>query len=96
MDETGWRLKGSQRALWGAFTDRHAVLAIAPDRHEDHARDLLGDTKAIVTSDRWWAYGHLPVARRQVCWSHYPNFRVMPTWGRKPAWGAVIAAMGSA
>jgi transposase len=70
MDETGWRLKGSQRALWGAFTDRHAVLAIAPDRHEDHARDLLGDTKAIVTSDRWWAYGHLPVARRQVCWSH--------------------------
>lgn len=38
MDETGWRLKGGQRALWGAFTERHAVLAIAPSRHEDHAR----------------------------------------------------------
>lgn len=70
IDETGWRLKGAQRALWGAFTDRHAVFAIAPNRHEDHARDLLGDTRAIVTSDRWWAYGHLPIARRQVCWSH--------------------------
>ncbi|MCA1679257.1 MAG: transposase, partial [Actinobacteria bacterium] len=70
MDETGWRLKGAQRALWGAFTERHAVFAIAPSRHEDHARDLLADTKAIVTSDRWWAYGHLPVGRRQVCWSH--------------------------
>jgi transposase len=70
IDETGWRLKGAQRALWGAFTDRHAVFAIAPSRHEDHARDLLADTKAIVTSDRWWAYGHLPVKRRQVCWSH--------------------------
>ncbi len=70
IDETGWRLKGAQRALWGAFTDRHAVFAIAPSRHEDHARDLLGDTLAIVTSDRWWAYGHLPIARRQVCWSH--------------------------
>jgi transposase len=70
MDETGWRLRGAQRALWGAFTDRHAVFAIAPSRHEDHARDLLADTKAIVTSDRWWAYGHLPVKRRQVCWSH--------------------------
>lgn len=70
MDETGWRLRGAQRALWGAFTDRHAVLAIAPDRGEDHARDLLADTRAIVTSDRWWAYNHLPLARRQVCWAH--------------------------
>jgi transposase len=70
MDETGWRLQGAQRALWGAFTQRHAVLAIAPNRHEDHARALLGQTQAIVTSDRWWAYGHLPVKRRQVCWSH--------------------------
>ncbi|MCA1679825.1 MAG: IS66 family transposase, partial [Actinobacteria bacterium] len=70
IDETGWRLKGAQRALWGAFTERHAVFAIAPSRHEDHARELLADTTAIVTSDRWWAYGHLPVKRRQVCWSH--------------------------
>jgi transposase len=70
MDETGWRLKGAQRALWGAFSDRHAVLAIAPNRHEDHARDLLGDSSAVVTSDRWWAYNHLPVGCRQVCWSH--------------------------
>ena len=67
MDETGWRLKGAQRALWGAFSDRHAVFQIAPSRHEDHARDLLDASTAIVTSDRWWAYNHLPVARRQVC-----------------------------
>jgi transposase len=70
MDETGWRLKGAQRALWGAFSERHAVFAIAPDRHEDHARALLDDSTAIVTSDRWWAYGHLALKRRQVCWSH--------------------------
>jgi transposase len=70
IDETGWRLKGAQRALWGAFTERHAVFAIAANRHEDHARDLLADSTAVVTSDRWWAYAHLPVKRRQVCWSH--------------------------
>lgn len=70
MDETGWRLRGQQRALWGAFTDRHAILAIKAGRHEDHAKALLGESAAIVTSDRWWAYGHLPLARRQVCWSH--------------------------
>jgi transposase len=70
MDETGWRTAGQRRALWGAFTSRHAVVRIAPDRHEDHAKDLLGDTSAIVTSDRWWAYAHLPIKRRQVCWAH--------------------------
>ena len=70
MDETGWRTAGERRALWGAFTDRHAVFAIAPDRHAEHAKSLLADTEAIVTSDRWWAYAHLPLARRQLCWSH--------------------------
>ncbi len=70
MDETGWRTAGERRALWGAFSHRHAVFAIAPDRHEDHAKSLLAHTEAIVTSDRWWAYAHLPLARRQVCWAH--------------------------
>ena len=70
MDETGWRTAGERRALWGAFTYRHAVFAIAPDRHAEHAKSLLADTEAIVTSDRWWAYAHLPLARRQLCWSH--------------------------
>ena len=70
MDETGWRLRGGQRSLWGAFTDRHAILRIEPDRHEGRAKELLADSTAIVTSDRWWAYNHLPVRRRQVCWSH--------------------------
>jgi transposase len=70
MDETGWRLKGSQRALWGMFTNRHAVFAVAPDRHEEHAKRLLAGHEGIVTSDRWWAYAHLSLARRQLCWSH--------------------------
>jgi transposase len=30
IDKTGWRMKGAQRALWGAFTEPHAVFAIAP------------------------------------------------------------------
>jgi transposase len=70
VDETGWRTAGERRALWGAFTERHALFAVAPDRHEDHAKRLLAHTEAIVTSDRWWAYAHLPLARRQLCWAH--------------------------
>jgi transposase len=70
MDETGWRTAGERRALWGMFDQRHAYFAIEPGRHEDHAKELLADTTAIVTSDRWWAYAHLPVKRRQLCWAH--------------------------
>ena len=70
MDETGWRTAGNRRALWGIFDDRHAYLHVATDRHEDHAKNLLADTKAVVTSDRWWAYSHLPLKRRQICWAH--------------------------
>jgi transposase len=70
VDETGWRLKGAQRTLWGAFTAKIAVFVIAANRHEQHLRELLADHEGVVTSDRWWAYDHLPLARRQVCWSH--------------------------
>ena len=70
MDETGWRTAGQRRALWGIFDQRHAYLHVATDRHEDHAKILLGDTRAVVTSDRWWAYTHLPLHRRQICWAH--------------------------
>jgi transposase len=70
MDETGWRTAGQRRALWGIFDPRHAYLHVAADRHEDHAKHLLADTTAVVTSDRWWAYTHLPLARRQLCWAH--------------------------
>ena len=70
MDETGWRTAGQRRALWGIFDQRHAYLHVARDRHEDHAKALLGETTAIVTSDRWWAYTHLALGRRQICWAH--------------------------
>jgi transposase-like protein len=53
VDETGWRLRGKQRTLWGAFSKRHAVFAIADSRHADHAKTLLEGHKGIVTSDRW-------------------------------------------
>jgi transposase len=69
-DETGWRTAGERRALWGLFTSRHAFFQVARDRHEDHAKRLLADTRAVVTSDRWWAYRNLPLRRRQLCWSH--------------------------
>lgn len=69
-DETGWRTAGERRALWGLFTSRHAFFQVTRDRHEDHAKSLLADTQAVITSDRWWAYRSLPLRRRQLCWPH--------------------------
>jgi transposase len=71
VDETGWRLRGGKRTLWGAFTPRAALLRIAPDRHEREAKALLGeDFAGIACSDRWWAYNYLDPHQRQLCWSH--------------------------
>ncbi len=43
MDETGWRLRGTQRAIWDMFTERHAILQITASRHDDHAKQLLAN-----------------------------------------------------
>lgn len=71
VDETGWRLRGGKRTLWGALTPTAAVFRIAPDRHEREAKALLGEQFAgIACSDRWWAYDYLAPKRRQLCWAH--------------------------
>jgi len=71
IDETGWRLRGGKRTLWGALTERAALFRIAADRHEREARAILGEGfQGIACSDRWWAYNYLDPGRRQVCWSH--------------------------
>jgi len=70
IDETGWKQAGEKRFLWGAFSDEAAALRVAPSRHREEAEALLGNSEAIVSSDRWWAYDHLDPNRRQICWSH--------------------------
>jgi transposase len=71
VDETGWRLRGGKRTLWGALTGRAAVFRIAPDRHRREAQALLGEEFAgVACSDRWWAYDYLDAQRRQFCWAH--------------------------
>jgi len=71
IDETGWRLRGGKRTLWGALTARIAVFRIAEGRHRREAQALLGEEFAgVACSDRWWAYDYLDPERRQLCWAH--------------------------
>ena len=71
VDETGWRQRRAKAWLWTAVTAGVTVFAIRPSRGRDGVEELLGaDTRAVVGSDRYSAYGHLPRRRRQVCWAH--------------------------
>ncbi len=47
------------------------VFAIRPSRGRDGVDEVLGaDNRAVVGSDRYSAYAHLPLRRRHVCWAH--------------------------
>jgi hypothetical protein len=70
MDETGWRTAGERRALWGNVRSAPCLLRYRARSARGSCQGAVADTTAIVTSDRWWAYAHLPVKRRQLCWAH--------------------------
>ncbi len=71
VDETGWRQRRAKAWLWTAVTEGVTVFAIRKGRGRDGVDEVLGaDTRAVVGSDRYSAYGHLPLRRRHVCWAH--------------------------
>jgi transposase len=70
-DETGWKRHGRRCWLWVAATARVAAFVLHAGRGLAGLAALLGaDIAGIVVSDRWAAYRHLPVYRRQLCWAH--------------------------
>jgi len=70
-DETGWKRQGTKCWLWVAATAQVAAFALHAGRGLAGLAVLLGATAVgIVVSDRWCAYRHLPVYRRQLCWAH--------------------------
>lgn len=71
VDETGWKQAGQRRWLWAAVTTLVTLFHLAATRRRAELSRLLGDTYGgRITSDRFSAYAHLPLARRQVCWAH--------------------------
>ena len=71
-DAFGVRLSlGSVSQLEQEVTAGVTVFVIRRSRSREVVDELLGEgSTAIVGSDRYSAYAHLPVGRRQVCWSH--------------------------
>jgi transposase len=84
VDETGWKLKGKLCWLWLAATARVAAFLVHARRGAVGLAAILGTrVRGILHSDRWSAYGRLPVAQRQVCWAHLiRDFRKCAQRGR--------------
>ena len=71
VDETGWRERRRRAWLWAAVTRLLGVFRVAAGRSRADFEALMGRSPpAVVTSDRYSAYAHLPAERRQVCWAH--------------------------
>jgi transposase len=71
VDETSWKQAGQMRWLWGAAAETVAAFGVYRGRNWKSFCKLLGaKVKGIVCSDRWTSYNHVPLRRRQLCWSH--------------------------
>lgn len=70
IDETGHRYEGQRAWLWGMVSRTAAYFSIQPSRGKKVLRALMGESKAIIISDRYAAYNLFNSARRQLCWAH--------------------------
>ena len=70
VDETGWREGGKRGWLWVAATARVTVFLVRLSRARKVLGELIVGQPGVLTTDRYSAYDHLPVGKRQVCWAH--------------------------
>jgi transposase len=70
VDETGWREGRKRGWLWVAVTACVTVFVVRLSRGRKVLAELIGGEPGVLTTDRYPAYDHLPIDRRQVCWAH--------------------------
>jgi hypothetical protein len=70
-DETSFRVLGTNWWCWVFRSDTDMLLVLRPSRGANVLEEILGKRyKGILVCDCWTAYGTLPYARVQRCWSH--------------------------
>jgi len=91
-DETGWKQAGGKRWLWAAVTTTAALFVIHARRGAEGLKALLGESvRGVIGSDRWSAYGLIPLLRRQICWAHLRrDFQAMIDAGKDLLIGAQL------
>jgi hypothetical protein len=70
-DETSFRVLGTNWWCWVFRSDTDLLLVLRPSRGSNVVEEILGHSyRSILVCDCWNAYGTLPYARVQRCWSH--------------------------
>ena len=70
MDETGWKISGSNHWLWATVNERLAYYRIAKSRGAKIAKEIIPkDYSGILVTDFYAAYNGLP-GKKQKCLVH--------------------------
>jgi transposase len=70
VDATGWPLGNSLRSLWTIATSMVTVFCITVSSNKETVRQMLGQLRGILVSDRAPQFGFWVMKRRQICWAH--------------------------
>jgi len=67
-DETGFRVDGINRYVWGIFTKTRAIFMAGKTRANKHFKKLIRDFKGVLIVDGYGGYDYYSLKQR--CWAH--------------------------
>jgi transposase len=69
IDKTGHNHIGKKHWMLAVTSPQEAYFSINPSRSKKVLKNLIGDFKNIITSDRYAPYNYFD-SQRQICWAH--------------------------
>ena len=78
-DGTSWFQSSLMCSLWTVATEAVTVFKIVKNGRKETLRALFGELRGILVSDRATALTFWAMERRQICWAHNADLRIMPT-----------------
>jgi len=70
VDETSFRLKDGKGWLWHAGNEDASLFLFDKHRSSEAAKNILGEHKGIIITDRFTAYSYWEKDKKQWCWAH--------------------------
>ena len=67
-DETGFRVDGINKYVWGIFTQTRAIFMAGKSRAHKHFKKLIANFNGVLVVDGYGGYDYYPLKQR--CWAH--------------------------
>ena len=67
-DETGFRVDGINKYVWGIFTQTRAIFMAGKTRAHKHFKKLITNFKGVLVVDGYSGYNYYKLKQR--CWAH--------------------------